>query len=89
MEQSPRGDAFEIIRVVLEAVRDVRRALSYRRWCIPVFGLVRLGEPGYGGIDQGAGAARFRKTLPSKPAVWRTYLLEKEVSRESERERHG
>ena len=54
-----------------------------------MLGLVRLGEPGYDGIDQGAGAARFRKTLPTKPAVWRTYLLEKEVSRESEQERHG
>ena len=59
MEQSPRGDAFEIIRVVLEAVRGVRRVLSYRGWRIPMFGLVRLGEPGYDGIDQGAGAARF------------------------------
>ena len=50
------GDAFEIIRVVLEAVRGVRRVLSHRRWRVPMFGLVRLGEPGYDSIDQGGGA---------------------------------
>ena len=29
MEQSPRGDAFEITRVVLEAVRGVRREMAH------------------------------------------------------------
>ena len=54
------GDTLEVIRVVLEAIRDIRCALGYRRWCVPMFGLVRLGEPGYDGMGQGAGAGRSR-----------------------------
>ena len=71
------GDALEVIRVVLEAMRDVRCAPGCRGLCVPMLGLVRLREPGYDGTGQEAGAGGFRRALPSKPAVWRTYLLEK------------
>lgn len=60
------SDALEIIRVVLEAMRDMRWALGNRGQRIPMFGLVRLGEPGYDGMGQGAGAGRFRKGLTVK-----------------------
>lgn len=73
------SDALEVVRVVLEAVRGVRCVLGHRGLCVPMLGLVRLGEPGYDGTGQGAGAGKFRKGSPSKPAVWRTYLLERTV----------
>ena len=57
------SDALEVICVVLEAVRGVRCALGCCGLHVPMLGLVRLGEPGYDGIGQGAGAGRFRKSL--------------------------
>ena len=60
------SDALEVIRVVLEAVRGVRRTLGHHVSCIPVLGLVRLREPGYDGTGQGAGAGRPRKSLTVK-----------------------
>ena len=70
------SDALKVIRVVLEAGRGVRYVLVHRRLSVPMLGLVRLGEPGYDGTCQSAGAEGSEKGLPSKPAVWRTYLLE-------------
>ena len=64
-----RGDALEIIRVVLEAVSVIRCALGQHRRRAPMFRLVRLGEPGCDGMCQSTGAGRFRKGIPSKPAV--------------------
>ena len=58
--------ALEVIRIVLEAVRDVRYALNRHGLRVPMLGLVRLGEPGYDGMGQGAGAGRFRKSLTVK-----------------------
>lgn len=62
-------DALEVIRVVLEAVRGVMRALYHCGLCVPMLGLVRLGEPGYDGMDRGTGAGNSEKALPSKLAV--------------------
>jgi hypothetical protein len=60
------SDTLEVIRVGLEAIRDMRCALGHRRWRVPMFGLIRLGEPGYDGMGQDAGAGRFRQGLTVK-----------------------
>lgn len=60
------SDALKVIRVVLEAVRGVRCALGHRRWRVPMFGLVRLGEPGCDGSGQDAGAGGFLKSFTVK-----------------------
>ena len=43
-------NALEVIRVVLETVRGVMCALYHRGSCVPMLGLVCLGEPGYDGM---------------------------------------
>ena len=42
-----------------------------------MFRLVRLGEPGYDGVGQALTREDSEEGLPSKAAVWRTYLLNK------------
>jgi len=62
------SDALEVIRVVLEAVHGIKCGctLCRRGLCVPMLGLVCLGEPGYDGRCQGAGAGLFRKMLAIK-----------------------
>ena len=72
-----RSNALEVIRVVLEAVGGIRCVLCHRRRRVPMFRLVRLGEPGYDGMGKGAAQEDSEKDIPSKLAVWRIYLLER------------
>ena len=55
------GYALKVIGVVLKAIQRVRYTGCRREWRAPMFGLVRLGEPGYDGTGQGAVTGRFRK----------------------------
>jgi hypothetical protein len=56
-------DTLEVIRVVLEAARGVMCALYHRGSCVPMLGLVRLGEPGCDGMC----SRRWHEKIPKKP----------------------
>jgi len=62
-------DALEVIRVVLVAVRGVRYDQYHHELCVPMFGLVRLGKPGYDGRVEALAREDSGKSLPSKLAV--------------------